>query len=303
MKPAARKGPAAALDRAELVIACRGEVGERVRKAMDANKPLPGLRVRGTVGKLDVKAVAAEKADLDANAPRPLRALVYRPRFTLKAASVEKAAVDRKTLVAKPFTDPKTLNTNRAGKPVSLFGVKTKATHVIYLSDASGSIAMGGVFDFTCREMVMSISELRPSQRFSLLVSSNKKTRSFPHQDFASAADDGKENAAVFLGKLRPEGQADMLAALKDGLGRAGKEAKADKTSVAIYLVSDGVFTGKKAAAKAVRLIKEARKKNSCIEVHALLLGKRPKKQDPSYKQMKAIAEAGGGKFKIVAPG
>lgn len=276
---------------AEVVLGgCEGPAASLARKAIDPNKHVFALDVRAAIDRIEV--VPGKRTD--ANTP------ARRVRITLKQCDLRLPPPDWNLRPHEAIKADDGLNVGKRRKAVSFYGVKTKATHAIYLLDASGSMVMGGVFDSVCREVLISISKLWPSQRFSLLTSLDKKTRTFPHQGFASATDDDKKNAAKFLDQLRPKGQADMLAALKDALERASKAAKSSKASIAIYLVSDGVFTDKKAAVKAVKLIKEARKKNSCIEVHALLLGKRPKKQDPGYKQMKTIAEAGGGTFKLV---
>jgi Mg-chelatase subunit ChlD len=275
---------------AEVVLGgCQGPAAAMARKAADPNKNVPALDVRAVIDRIEV--VCGKRTD--ANTP------ARRVRITLKQCDLRLPPPDWQQL-RMPIKSGKGPHVARQGKAVKFYGVKTKATHAVYLLDASGSMAMGGVFGSIARETVASAVRLNPSQRLAVIVSNGEGLTTYPGKPFASATETAKEGAVMSLDKVRPQGQADMLAALKDGLGRAGKEAKADKTSIAIYLVSDGVFTGKKVAAKAVKLIKEARKKNSCIEVHALLLGKRPKKQDPSYKQMKAIAEAGGGKFKIV---
>ncbi|MFW5732073.1 MAG: hypothetical protein ACOCZU_02580 [Planctomycetota bacterium] len=287
----------ARIDTVELVLRrCVGPAAALARKMADPNGHIPALDIRGSIETIEmVPAKSSAKRSADANSPA--KKPTHRVRITLKQCDLRIPPPDWCNRPRTPVKEDDGLKVGQHGKAVSFYGIKTKATHVVYILDGSGSMAMGGLFDSTARETVTSISELGPSQRLSLLVSIDKKNQVFPHTGFAAATDEGKLNVVKFLERLRPEGQSDLLGGLKDALGRASKAAKANKTSVTLYLVSDGIFSDKKAAAKAVKLIKTARKNNSSIEVHAILTGQALK---DSKAAMKAIANTGGGKFKIV---
>jgi Mg-chelatase subunit ChlD len=119
----------------------------------------------------------------------------------------------------------------QGGKGSDFMGIKTSATHVVYVIDRSGSMT-GDRFPHACLELKRSIGHLPTSGSFSVIFFDNFALP-MPPAKLVKATKRSKEEAARWIDSTMPGGGTDPVEALK--LAFAMKPQ-------AIYLMTDGVF-------------------------------------------------------------
>ncbi|MBS3733559.1 MAG: VWA domain-containing protein [Phycisphaerae bacterium] len=117
-----------------------------------------------------------------------------------------------------------------------------RGDHIVYVIDRSGSMASGGAFDILAKKLGESLADLRASQQFHLIFFGPDEPVEKSPRRLVPATDANKRAAAPFLGRLVPEGQTQVLPALK----RAFEvfEAEPNEGKKLICLLSDGDFEG-----------------------------------------------------------
>ncbi|MCX5670660.1 MAG: VWA domain-containing protein [Planctomycetota bacterium] len=178
-----------------------------------------------------------------------------------------------------------------AGPPTTFFGSGSRADHVCYVIDRSGS--MIDTFQFVRQEMLISISRLRPSQDFHVLLFAEANPKELMHRRLVPASDRYKQDVADFLDSIRAEGKTDPIPALLRAFDVLAK-ADASKPGKVIYLLTDGVFPDSQAVLQAIR----ARNADKGVIIHTFLYGNKPPEAE---KVMKDIAAENGGKYKFVS--
>jgi len=123
------------------------------------------------------------------------------------------------------------------------FGTGGTARHIVYVVDCSGSMdnALGtAASPGPVRwELVRSVSQLQPSQRFQLIFFTTGEPRRFPQGGLIAATDDAKRQAARFMKAIRPDISTDPIPALSRAF-EALNRIQAAAGEKLIYLLTDG---------------------------------------------------------------
>lgn len=165
---------------------------------------------------------------------------------------------------------------------------------VVYVLDRSGSMAMGGLFDAMCRELVVSLSAFRPGfQRYHVVFFGEGTCHEDPSRGLTEPTEEALVGTTRWLTKLQARGQTDPRRALNRAFDVLQRRRNPDRGAV-IFLLTDAVFPDNSAVTKLIR--RRNRKKQ--VRIHTLLLGSRP---DEAVKIMKQIASENGGKYKYIA--
>ena len=178
-----------------------------------------------------------------------------------------------------------------AGPPAAFFGSGSRADHLCYVVDRSGS--MIDTFDAVRTEMLVSIARLRSSQDFHIILFAEGNPKELMHRRLVPATDRYKEDVATFLETIRAEGKTDPIPALLRAFDVLA-QADPSKPGKVIYLLTDGVFPDNQAVLKAIR----ARNADKGVIIHTFLYGNKPPEAE---KVMKDIAAENGGKYKFVS--
>lgn len=113
------------------------------------------------------------------------------------------------------------------------------ASHVVFLLDRSGSMAVNGVFDRMKRDVTSRLKLMRPTQRFNLLLFSDGRPVEFS-KAMLPASKENVGKARSFLDNVYAKGQSDPLPTLRRAFGMLGSEQL--KGSKSIVLITDGAF-------------------------------------------------------------
>ena len=175
----------------------------------------------------------------------------------------------------------------------------TPADHVVFVIDRSGSMIT--TFDTVRLAMYMRVSEMRPAQKFHVILYASGTVEENPPRRLVPAVDDEKQALVDFLKEVRPGNQTDPIPALRRGFAvmRAARDAhKGTKPPVQlIYLLSDGEFPKNDKVLAAIR--KSNPKGRRQTHINTILYGSRPPE---AVKVMKLIAEENKGRYKYISP-
>jgi hypothetical protein len=176
----------------------------------------------------------------------------------------------------------------------TFFGVRMEAGNVVYAIDRSGSMAVGGVFDAVKREVVKSLSTLKDTHGFHIILfSDTKQPVESPPRRVVAANGTNKREAAKFLEDIIAEGKSNPMPALERAFEVLQTNTMPGKGKV-ILLLTDGVFTVKNE--EVVQFIR-SRNKNKGVVINTYLYGHAP---EEAATVMKQIAQENGGKYKFV---
>ena len=177
----------------------------------------------------------------------------------------------------------------------SFFGIQAVGQEFVYIVDRSGSMN-GRRFRRAVGELKRSIRELRPDQRFLVILFSDSSKMMFDgHTDnvgeLVEATDENKDRFSDWLARVKVGGGTNPNSSLRAAL-------KINPS--AIFMLSDGEFSEQKKRNKRVfdnggtaQSIVEASGKN--VPVHAIAF------EDPrSCENMKQLANASGGEYRFV---
>jgi hypothetical protein len=205
------------------------------------------------------------------------------------AAVAKGGALAAATRPVRPTSAP----AERTAPPVALFGVEGKADCVVFVVDRSQS--MLEVFDYIRAELMESVGELTPDQRFHVIFFAGPKPKENPHRRLIPATDVNKETTRRFIHDVLPSGLTDPRPALRRAflVLRAG-DAGAAKT---VFLLTDGVFEDNDAVLADARQLIAA----GDVRVHTLLVN--PQQPPLAVRTLRSIAEATGGTYKAMTPG
>lgn len=178
------------------------------------------------------------------------------------------------------------------GPKCSFYGSSGNANEIVYVIDRSGAMIL--TFDFLRREMLVSIGQLNKEQAFHVIFYGLKAPLEVEVKQLVAANRKNKVKALELLKDVTPEGQTDVVPALK----RAFEELKkTDKKGKMIFLLTDGVFLDNNAVLK---LIKEQNPpgKNQ-IMINTFLYDDRNKEAE---EVMQKIAKENKGRYKFINP-
>ncbi|MGC9455074.1 MAG: vWA domain-containing protein [Phycisphaerae bacterium] len=177
------------------------------------------------------------------------------------------------------------------------FGTGAMAYHIVYLIDRSGSMGVLYKFDSVRREMVRSLSKLRPAQDFHIVLFSHGDPVEVPEERLASATMDNKRRAAEALIQVVPETTGGQLTDPRRGLDRAFSVLRAagDDRSKLIMFLTDGVFEGttNEAVIEAINELNH----DGVIRINTFLYGS---EDSEAVRVMQQIAEENNGKYQYV---
>jgi hypothetical protein len=180
----------------------------------------------------------------------------------------------------------------------SVWGLSVAGHRFVYVVDFSGSIVVA--VDDLKRELKRSVGRLKPSQMFNVVLfyGTTGKTGQSVTESFASelqpARSEVKSRFFQWIDKKAPTGATEPLAAVQRAI-RLKPEV--------IFLFSDGYFDD-----KIVKEIEQANRSARC-RIHCLVFdelllqvpaGHLPPRLTDGARRLKRIAEANGGRFKVV---
>ncbi len=165
---------------------------------------------------------------------------------------------------------------------------------VVYVLDRSGSMAMGGLFDAMCRELIQSLSGFEPGyQRYHVVFFGDGTCHEAPGRGLTEPTDGELLQTARWVDTLKASGQTDPTRALNRAFDVLSR--RRDKTRGAvIFLLTDAAFPDNEEVTKLIG----RRNRNKHVRIHTLLLGSRP---TVAVDVMKQIASENGGKYKYIA--
>jgi biopolymer transport protein ExbD len=124
----------------------------------------------------------------------------------------------------------------QAGK-VEYFGAAGTGRRIVFLIDRSGS--MFDTFDYVREELKRSLSRLKPTQSFHVMLFAGRQPQENPPKALVPATDAQKKAAYRFLAGIVPEGQTKPQAAIERAFAVTDAEGRhADL----VYLLTDGEF-------------------------------------------------------------
>jgi len=193
---------------------------------------------------------------------------------------------------------------------VTFYGSGGEAHHVVYVIDRSGSMAP--TFDEIRVELLKSISRLRATQDFCVILFSNNKYVEGPRKRLVAANAENKLAATTFLKRITASGQTTVLPGLKRALAVL-KYADRTKPGRLVYLLTDGDFAGVTGGSTYVTedgktlcgneavvawLRDHNKHPDGAVHVHTLLHLSR---QSSAVQVMQAIARDSGGTYKHIS--
>jgi len=178
-----------------------------------------------------------------------------------------------------------------SGPRSSFFGSGGNAHHIVFVVDRSGS--MVDTFDYVRKEMLRSISRLRPPQDFHVILFAEGPPIENAPKRLVPAEFVYKEQVAEFLQSARAQGQTDPIPALRRAFATLAKANRLP--GKLIYLLTDGVFPDNQ------KVISEIRAANPGTKalINTYLYGSRPPEAEDVMKQ---IADQNGGRYRYVSP-
>ena len=185
------------------------------------------------------------------------------------------------------------------GPRSSFYGTGGNAHHIVYAIDRSGSMQKFNKWQLVRKELLMSISRLRPVQDFHVILFS--RDRSSPPEEkvprqLTLFTERSQDAVADFLDNVRPvEGNTVAAPALKRAF-EVLRRADPKRPGRVIYLLTDGEFSDIDDVNEA--LIKENKRGDVLINT---FLFSESEKEIPA-NTLKRIAKDNGGRYKFVSP-
>jgi hypothetical protein len=178
--------------------------------------------------------------------------------------------------------------TGGGGAKSSFFGSGGNAFNVVFVVDRSGS--MLDTFGPVRAEMLRTISRLRETQMFHVILFAEGRPLEPDHKRLVPASRRNKKAASRFLSDITAEGQTNPIPALQ----RAFKVLKgARKKGKLIYLLTDGVFPDNEAILKTIA----HENKDGTVHINTFLYGTAPPE---AVSVMTKIADNNGGRYKFI---
>ena len=206
-----------------------------------------------------------------------------------------------------PDPDGRTGPERAQPQPVRFYGIEDDADLVVYITERSCSIAF--TFDEVRMEILRSVSQLTPGQRFTVLTVENKRPRESKPGGLACATQEKRGNARKFLMYVTGGGMTHLLPSLRHAFAVL-REAGPAKRGKAVFVLGEGDFMGVLSAS--AYLAKDGRKLNGneaviqflrdhngdkAVRVHMILYQCR----DPSAVRVyQAIARENGGQYRHI---
>jgi Mg-chelatase subunit ChlD len=179
-----------------------------------------------------------------------------------------------------------------AGPRSDFFKSGGNAHNVVYVIDRSGS--MIDTFDSVRWEMVTSISELRDSHTFHIIMFATGKPIQLDiagaRRPYVATRANRKEAARFLADDVRAEGQTDPVPALQQAFGVLQRAKQKGKL---IYLLTDGIFPDNEKVLNAIR----SANSGGDVVINTFLYGNRPPE---AVDVMETIADENGGSYRYV---
>ncbi len=152
------------------------------------------------------------------------------------AAPPEKNAFDLGRLAAKPGSALSKLPHNKISSAESeFFGSPLGARKICFLVDCSGS--MHGMFQQVAERLTSSVMSLQPDQYFYIILFGRDRLIENGNGQLIRATGRAKSEACDFIGRVRPGGRTNALAALKRAMEIT--DSRGRKPAV-IFFLTDG---------------------------------------------------------------
>lgn len=169
------------------------------------------------------------------------------------------------------------LSAGASGPKAEFFGQTGRGQRIVYVIDRSGSMA--GSFDFLRSELKRSISELKYSQKFHVILFNGSFTQA-PPMRLAEAIAANRKRCFDFLDQVQPEGKTEPIAAMR--------KAFSFKPDL-IFFLTDGEFDRS--------LVEKLQEWNRKKRVRIFTLGYL---YAPGSELLKTIAADNGGTYTFV---
>ena len=179
-----------------------------------------------------------------------------------------------------------------AGPRSSFFGSGGNAHHIVYVVDRSGS--MLDTFDYVRREILKSVSRLRPPQDFHIILFAEGQPLENPPKRLVVANHQNKLQLAEFLIGVIAERRSDPIPALKRAFGVLRKANRLP--GKLIYLLTDGQFT--QPPGDVLRAIRAANHRDEVL-INTYLYWYEDRQ---AIELMRQIAEQNGGRYRYISP-
>jgi len=182
-----------------------------------------------------------------------------------------------------------------AGPKTSFYGSGGNAHHVVYVIDRSGSMVVE--FPYVRREILVSISRLKPVQDFHVILFGQGRAIENPPRRLVPATRRNKLKVAEFLDSAPPpKGSTTVLLALKRAF-EVLRRADERRSGRLIYLLTDGGF--KRPDIISVVAWLRDNNKDRRIHVNTCLYG--DTYGESAVEVMQRIARENGGRFKFIS--
>ena len=200
--------------------------------------------------------------------------------------------INSESMIADAFSKFTTdLSGGEAVPRSRFFGAGGNAHHIVFVVDRSGSMIVDDIFDRVRREMLISISHLRPLQDFHVILFAGGLPLENLPRKLVPANYNNKEQVAEFLITVRPQGQTHLVPAIQrafDVLANANK-----LPGKLIYLLTDGEFPDNQEVLDAIRKANTGRS----VLINTYLYGYR---SGSATNVMKQIAAENGGRYRYI---
>jgi len=174
-----------------------------------------------------------------------------------------------------------------------MYGSQTEgAKSIVYVVDRSGS--MHKTFPLVRQEMLRRISSLSEEQDFHVILFAVGDPLEKEPDRLTPATEGHKDQAAIFLESVEPEGATDPIPALKKAFRVLGT-ARPERPGKLIQLLTDGNFPDNQATLDA---IKDFNRRHD-VHINTFLYGRRPEEAERVLQQ---IADENKGTYKYVSP-
>ena len=199
--------------------------------------------------------------------------------------------ITRNTAVGGAFQPHGLSGTGGLGPRSSFMGSGGNAYHIVYVVDRSGSMA--DTFDYVKQQIVRSISHLRKSQNFHVILFAGGSPIENTPRRLVKANESQKTAVVDFILPKQAGGQTNPILALE----RAFKvlQSAKRKRGKLIYLLTDGVFPDNDAVLKKIA----GWNRDKTVHINTYLYGPL---DETAVTVLKQIAAENGGKFKYVNP-
>jgi hypothetical protein len=168
------------------------------------------------------------------------------------------------------------------GGGTSFFGVEARGSRFIYIVDTSGSM-MDAKLATLADQLGASISKLKPSSRFSVILFNSNATSLLDPPGWVEASTNGKRSAIARIARLEAQGGTEPFPAFQQAFRL---RPRAD----AIYFMTDGLFN-----AEVVAQVARLNAFSTKVPIHTIAFG-----SVESEDLLKAIAQESGGTYTYV---